>query len=298
MPQHGSSLPLLFSLIRIGHTFNRGTVNNMNYPQVAINVAEFNKFKKWLHSNVGIDLRETKIKLVEGRLACRLRHYNLLSYNAYFKMITEKNAHTEAQMAVDLLTTNETYFFREPKHFDFLKNKLLANPPKDRMFRLWCAASSTGEEPYTLAMTLAESLGINPWQIVASDISQRVLEKAKSGHYALERAHNISKEALRKYCLKGLRTQEGTFLIQKKLRDKMQFKQINLIKPLPDIGKFDVIFLRNVMIYFDNDTRIKVVNQIVDLLKPGGHLFVSHSESLVGVNPQLKIVQPSIFIKS
>lgn len=269
----------------------------MNTYQVAINVAEFTKFQSWLHHNVGIDLKETKIKLVEGRLACRLKHYNLSSYNAYFKMITEKNAHTEAQMAVDLLTTNETYFFREPQHFEFLKKKLLATPRKGKMFRLWCAASSSGEEPYTLAMTLAESLGVTPWQIVASDISQRVLAKAKSGHYALERAHNISTEALKKFCLKGIRTQEGTFLIQKKLRERIQFKQINLIKTLPDIGKFDVVFLRNVMIYFDNETRIKVVNQIVDLLKPGGYLFVSHSESLVGVNPQLKIVQPSIFIK-
>ena len=269
----------------------------MNNPQVSINVSEFNKFKIWLKNTVGVDLKETKLKLVEGRLACRLKHYNFHSYSEYFKMITSKNAYTEAQMAVDLLTTHETYFFREPQHFEFLKNKLLAKHPKGKIFRLWCAASSTGEEPYTLAMTLVEGLGINPWQIIASDISLRVLEKARSGHYALERAHNISKELLRKFCLKGSHSQQGTFLIQKKLREHIQFKQINLIKPLPDIGKFDVIFLRNVMIYFDSETRARVVNQIVDLLKPGGHLFVSHSESLVGINPQLKIVQPSIFIK-
>tara|TARA_R110000851_G_scaffold3048_4_gene12347 strand:+ start:16804 stop:17616 length:813 start_codon:yes stop_codon:yes gene_type:complete len=270
----------------------------MNYRPISINAAEFQKFKLWLHNIAGIDLKETKIKLVEGRLACRLKHYHLESYTAYFKMITSPNENVEAQMAIDLLTTNETYFFREPKHFEFLKNNLLKEAYKGQNFRLWCAASSTGEEPYTLAMTLAEELGTTPWQMVASDINLQVLEKAVSGHYALERAHNISKHLLQKYCLKGSGSQEGTFLIQKSLRDKIQFKQINLINALPDIGKFDVIFLRNVMIYFDNETRIQVVNKIIDLLKPGGYLFVSHSESLVGINNQLKIVQPSIFIKS
>lgn len=269
----------------------------MNYTQVSIKVAEFQKFKLWLHSTTGIDLKETKLKLVEGRLACRLRYYNLASYSEYFNMIITKGATIEAQMAVDLLTTNETYFFREPKHFDFLKNKLLAKVPSGINFRLWCAASSTGEEPYTLAMTLADQLGTTPWQIVASDINVQVLEKARSGHYAMERAHNIPEALVHKYCLKGIKSQVGTFLIHKTLREKIQFKQINLIKPLPEIGKFDVIFLRNVMIYFDNETRIKVVHKIVNLLKPGGYLFVSHSESLVGISAQLKIVQPSIFVK-
>lgn len=265
--------------------------------QVHIKPAEFNKFKRWLYNSVGIDLRETKLKLVEGRLACRLRHYNLPSYSAYFNMISSDGAHTEAQMAVDLLTTNETYFFREPQHFEFLTQHILKQHPPGRAFRLWCAASSTGEEPYTLAMTLAEGLGMNPWQIVASDISTRVLAKAQSGHYALERAHNISQELLKKYCLKGIRSQQGTFLIKQNLRDRIQFKQINLINPLPDLGQLDVIFLRNVMIYFDNETRIKVVKQVVPLLRPGGHLFVSHSETLVGVSEQLKIVKPSVFVK-
>jgi len=270
----------------------------MNYRSISINAAEFQQFKLWIYNTAGIDLKETKLKLVEGRLACRLKHYHLDSYAAYFKMITSPNESVEAQMAIDLLTTNETYFFREPRHFEFLQQKLLTEARKGQNFRLWCAASSTGEEPYTLAMTLAEGLGTTPWQIVASDINQQVLNKARSGHYALERAHNISKQLLHKYCLKGLGTQEGTFLIQKALRDKIQFKQINLINTLPDIGKFDVIFLRNVMIYFDNETRTQVVNQILALLKPGGYLFVSHSESLVGINNQLKIVQPSIFVKS
>ena len=278
--------------------FQRVKGKKMINHSLSINTAEYQKFKLWLHSSAGIDLKETKIKLVEGRLACRLRHYNLKSYDAYFKMITAKNAHIEAQMAVDLLTTNETYFFREEQHFEFLKKNILAKAKSKQNFRLWCAASSSCEEPYTLAMTLAEGLGSAPWQIIASDINLQVLEKARSGHYALERAHNIPKILLQKYCLKGLGSQEGTFLIHKALRDKIEFKQINLINALPDFGQFDVIFLRNVMIYFDNETRTQVVNKIVSLLKPGGYLFISHSESLVGINTQLKIVQPSVFIKS
>lgn len=270
----------------------------MNNLSIAINAAEFQKFKCWLYETAGIDLKETKLKLVEGRLACRLRHYNLNSYSDYFKMITAKNEAAETQIAIDLLTTNETYFFREPKHFDFLGHNLLVAARKGQNFRLWCAASSTGEEPYSLAMTLAEGLGTTPWQIVASDINLQVLEKARSGHYAMDRADNIPKQLLCKYCLKGTGTQQGTFLIQKALRDKIQFKQINLISALPDIGKFDVIFLRNVMIYFDNETRTHVVNKMVNLLKPGGYLFVSHSESLVGINTQLKLVHPSVFVKS
>ena len=274
----------------------------MNLPATTIKTTEFFKFKKWLYKNVGIDLKDTKLKLVEGRLASRLRHYNLNSYSDYFTMITSKNAHVEAQIAIDLLTTNETYFFREPFHFDFLDQHILAPNNRSifnqqRPFRLWCGASSTGEEPYTLAMTLAESLGGTPWKIVASDINHQVLEKAQSGHYALERAHNIPQHLLHKYCLKGVGTQEGTFLIHKALREKIEFKQINLINPLPDIGKFDVIFLRNVMIYFDNKTREKVVNKVINLLNPGGYFIVSHSESLVGISTQLKIVKPSIFIK-
>lgn len=269
----------------------------MYEPKILINDAEFKKFKSWLYEAAGIDLKDSKSKLVEGRLASRLRHYDLYSYAAYFKIISRKDGLHEAQVAVDLLTTNETYFFREHKHFDFLQERLLPKVSPGKNFRLWCAASSTGEEPYTLAMTLAEGLGLTPWQILATDINVQVLEKASSGHYGLERAHNIPQYLLKKYCLKGSRKQEGTFLIKKELRDKIDFQQLNLIKPFPQMGKFDVIFLRNVMIYFDENTRIKLVKKAVELLKPGGHLFVSHSESLIGISEQLKMVQPSVFIK-
>ena len=251
----------------------------------------------WIYNRAGIDLKDTKQKLVEGRLAARLRHYNLNSYSAYFKIITQKNESVEAQMAIDLLTTNETYFFREPKHFIFLKDNILRLHKSNSEFRVWCAASSTGEEPYTLALLLEAFLQHKNWKMIASDINKQVLEKAAAGHYGLDRAHNIPKSLLHKYCLRGNGSQQGTFLVDQLLRDKIKFTQLNLIEPLPNVGMFDVIFLRNVMIYFDNETREKVVHKIIDHLKPGGHLFVSHSESLIGISHQLKMVQPSIFIK-
>jgi chemotaxis protein methyltransferase CheR len=259
---------------------------------------EFNQFRNWLHRTAGINLSDAKKILVAGRLSKRLKHYNLASYGEYFRLITHSNEAAELQVALDLLTTNETYFFREPKHFDFLRSQILSKAQPGKTFRLWSAASSTGEEPYTLAMTLADGLpSSTAWEIVASDISTRVLEKARSGHYDLERAHNIPQPLLSKYCLKGTGSQEGTFMIDRNLRSRMQFMQINLNTALPKLGEFDVIFLRNVMIYFDMDTKRQVVARMLPLLKSGGYFVVSHSESLNGITDDLKLVSPSIYRK-
>lgn len=259
--------------------------------------SEFEQFKSWLYEAAGINLSQAKKALVAGRLGKRLKHHGLVSYGEYFRLIRQQSEAVEMQMALDLLTTNETYFFREPKHFDYLRLQILPKVPPVKTYRVWCAASSSGEEPYTIAMTLAEGLPSTPWEIVASDISTRVLEKARSGHYALERAHNIPKPLLSKYCLKGTGTQEGTFLLDRSLRSRVQFMQINLNESLPKIGEFDMVFLRNVMIYFDMETKRQVVARILPLLKPGGYFIVSHSESLNGVCDTLKIVTPSIYRK-
>ena len=258
---------------------------------------EFNKFRTWLHQSSGINLSSSKKALVAGRLAKRLKLHELDNYGDYFKFITRPDETAELQMALDMLTTNETYFFREPKHFDFLRDKILTKAAPGKTFRLWSAASSTGEEPYTLAMMLAEGLTSTPWEITASDISTRVLQKARSGHYAIERAHNIPQHLLSKYCLKGTGSQEGTFLIERNLRDRTQFMQINLNNALPKLGEFDVIFLRNVMIYFDMDTKRQVVARMLPLLKAGGYFFVSHSESLNGITDGLQLLSPSIYRK-
>lgn len=258
---------------------------------------EFLQFRTWLHRTSGISLASSKQALVSGRLSKRLQQRGLHSYGEYFRLIMQPGEAAELQTALDLLTTNETYFFREPKHFDFLRAQVLPQAQPGRTFRLWSAASSSGEEPYSLAMTLAEGLPSTPWEIVASDISLRVLEKARTGHYPLERASHIPRHLLSKHCLKGFGSQEGTFLIDKSLRQRIQFMQINLNHPFPKMGEFDAIFLRNVMIYFDMDTKRQVVERMLPLLRPGGYFFVSHSESLNGITDSLQLVTPSTYRK-
>ena len=154
-----------------------------------------------------------------------------------------------------------------------------------------------GEEPYTIAMTLAESLGDSPWEVVASDLSSRVLARAQTGHYAMARAKTIPRNLLSKYCLKGIGAQDGTFLVDPKLRGRVHFRQLNLIGALPQLREFDVIFLRNVLIYFDSTTKRDVVARLLPHLARGGHIIVGHSESLNGVTDALAGVQPSIYRK-
>ncbi|AZF57858.1 protein-glutamate O-methyltransferase CheR [Pseudomonas sp. R11-23-07] len=258
---------------------------------------EFGQFQSWLYRATGINLSPAKKALVAGRLFKRLKHYELQSYGEYFKLIMSDQRKGELQVALDLLTTNETYFFREPKHFDFLRQQVLPKAPPGKLFRVWSAASSSGEEPYSLAMTLAENLGTTPWEVIGSDISTQVLAKARNGHYSMERAGTLAQPLLVKYCLKGTGRQHGTFLIEKALRNRVNFIQVNLNEPLPGLGEFDVIFLRNVMIYFDQQTKSQVVARLLPLLKSGGYFIISHSESLNGVNDTLKLVAPSIYRK-
>jgi chemotaxis protein methyltransferase CheR len=263
----------------------------------AISEREFQAIRMWIRGAAGISLSDQKKALVVGRLASRLRHYGLDSYGRYFELLESGTQPDELQIAVDLLTTNETHFFREPKHFDYLREKILAVHPAGRMFRVWSAASSSGEEPYSIAMTLAESLGEAPWEVVASDLSSRVLARAQTGHYAMTRAKTIPRSHLSKYCLKGVGAQEGTFLVDHRLRSRVKFLQVNLIGPLPHLREFDVIFLRNVMIYFDAPTKREVIARMLPHLGRGGHIIVGHSESLNGMSDTLANVQPSIYRK-
>lgn len=256
---------------------------------------EFRQFRELIYRIAGINLSDTKKPLVTGRLTKRVRQHGYQSFSTYFETLMQDK--DELQIAVDLLTTNETYFFRESKHMDFLANKLLPHHLPGRPFRIWSAASSSGEEAYSLAMVLADKLADRPWEVVGSDISTRVLEKARRGHYSLERTSGIPRPYLKRFCLKGIGPETGTFKVDRMLRDRVSFYQVNLIEPLPQLGHFDVIFLRNVMIYFDIDTKRQVVNRLLPLLRPGGYFFVSHSESLNGVSDALKLVSPSIYRK-
>lgn len=258
--------------------------------------AEFAQFQRLIYQIAGISLADSKKVLLVGRLGKRLRALGLESYSAYYRHVASGNDPEERQTMIDLLTTNETYFFREEAHFNFLRETVIPRHPAGQSFDVWSAASSTGEEIYTLCMVLADELGIDgAWSVLGSDISTQVLRTAQRGHYWLDRTRGLPQDYLRKYCLKGVRSQEGSFLIAPELRRHTRFQQINLNTALPEIGRFHVVFLRNVMIYFDNDTKRKVVARIVEKIRPGGYIIVGHSESLNGINEDVRPVRPTIY---
>jgi chemotaxis protein methyltransferase CheR len=264
---------------------------------------EFANFQRFIHAAAGITLSSGKKALVSGRLSQRLRECHLSSYTKYYDLIVSGTAPTEAQLAVDLLTTNETYFFREARHFDVLREQALAmhqhsrRHPQSQPFRIWSAASSSGEEAYSMAMVLADCLGDAPWEVLGSDISLRVLQKAGRGHYPMERARDIPPDYLKRFCLKGVDDQDGTLLIERRLRSRVQFMQVNLNAALPRLGMFDMIFLRNVMIYFNGDTKRSVVNRVLAQLKPGGYFCIGHAESLNDISDAVQQIAPSIYVK-
>ncbi|MCB4361967.1 CheR family methyltransferase, partial [Quatrionicoccus australiensis] len=193
---------------------------------------EFSLFQRLIYKIAGISLSDAKKVLLVGRLSRRLKQYELGNFGQYYRMLASGQHPEELQTMVDLLTTNETYFFREQKHFDFLRDEILQKRRSPATFRIWSAACSSGEEVYTLAMMLAEHLPNAPWEIVGSDISTQVLAKAATGHYSLARTEGIPPGFMSKYCLKGVRSHAGTFLIAPELRRRTSFHQINLMNPV------------------------------------------------------------------
>ncbi len=254
---------------------------------------EFEKIQQLFFKLTSIKLTVSKKSLVSGRLAKRLRHYDVSSFDGYFRIVMDSPA--EMQIMLDLLTTNETSFFRENNHFDFLKTKVLPERNKMSPFRVWSAACSSGQEPYSIAMVLADVLGEARWEVMATDISTRVLETAQTGLYPLETAEKIPPRYLHKYCMKGVRSQEGQFVMSRSLRDRIKFRHVNLNGDVPELGLFDVIFLRNVMIYFDQEVKRKLVDKLLSRLKSGGYFFVGHSESLSNVSEKFRLVVPAVY---
>jgi len=265
------------------------------HQPVPISDLEFSKLRTLIKSHAGISLADTKRTLVVSRLASRLRARGLHSFLDYYKLITAPGEGDEFQAAVDLLTTNETSFFREPEHFRVLRNYIASLRPVPFPFRVWSAASSSGEEAYTVAMVLSDVLGSAEWEILGTDISTRVLERASRGVYPMERASTIPQEALHRFCLKGQGRHEGMFMINKQLKERVRFTQMNLCKTLPPTGSFDVIFLRNVLIYFELEQKRKVVESLAERLKPNGLLLVGHSESLNGITSMVTPLQPTVY---
>lgn len=272
-------------------------VNVHNLAGVSLKDKEFHQFCDLLYRIAGISMSSSKKPLVTSRLAKRIAHYKMSSYGEYFQLITSAHAKEELQIAVDLLTTNETHFFREPKHFDFLRRHILNTARFHKPPRIWSAACSTGEEPYSLAMLLDDILGHTTWEIVASDLNCQVLEKARTGMYSMDRMPEIPVNYLSSYCLKGTGSKEGMLLIERRLRERVRFIQHNLMHTPPKLGQFDVILLRNVLIYFNQETKMKVVAHLLPLLRSGGYFLIGHSETLNGISDEVKLIQPAIYQK-
>jgi chemotaxis protein methyltransferase CheR len=257
--------------------------------------AEFGRFQRFIYDHAGITLPATKKSLVSGRLASRVATLGCPSLGAYFALLSDPSAADELQTAVDLLTTNETYFFREPRHFELLREIGARAAARREPLRAWSAACSSGEEPYSIAMVLADCMGSVPFEVIGSDISRRMLERARAGHYAMERARQVPPGYLKRFCRRGTGPHEGTLLVERSLRERVRFAPVNLNAALPRLGSFDVIFLRNVLIYFSAETKRQVVERIVAALKPAGTLVIGHSESLNGVTDAVVASAPSIY---
>ena len=258
---------------------------------------EFAHFQRFIFDAAGISMADAKKALVMGRLSKRLMKYDLDTFGRYFQLLASGSYPEEVQVAVDLLTTNETYFFRENKHFEFLRAQALAARGRSQPYRVWSAASSSGEEAYSMAMVLADVMPGLPWEIVGTDISTRVLEGARRGLYTMERGRHIPAAYLQRFCRKGIQEYAGQLLIDRSLRSRVSFVHANLNEPLPDLGRFDMVFLRNVMIYFNLETKREVVARVLNALKPGGYFCVGHSESLNDITQALETIAPSIYRK-
>lgn len=252
-----------------------------------------------MYSAVGLSFGENKKALVTSRLAPRIQRLGLNSFEDYLDLIGGEHDAGEFQMAVDLLTTNETYFFREAQHFDLLERELEAR--RVAGLRIWSAASSFGDEAYSLAMMLADlqmtgRIG-GDWSILGTDISDRVLQSAVSAIYPEDRLRNVSPQRLKRYCLRGEGEAEGLVQIQPRLRERVSFGQLNLCQPVGDVGEFDVIFLRNVLIYFDAQTKCEVVDRVLTTLKPGGLFFIGIAEGRIPCTTPLAPLAPGAFRK-
>jgi chemotaxis protein methyltransferase CheR len=266
---------------------------------------EFGLYQKLVFREAGIHLAEVKKALVAARLLRRIRELGMTTYAAYYRRVIDEKS--ELVLMLDAITTNETQFFREPHHFDVLSSRLVprwreeaARGLRARQVTVWSAGCSTGEEPYSLAMTLlAELPASEGWrvQILATDLSTRVLERASEGVYPTERSGGIPRALLEQFMLRGVGSQEGNVKAAAALQAAVTFRRLNLNQePYGLTGSFDVIFCRNVFIYFQRATRDRIVQQMLHHLLPGGHFFVGHSESLGGV-AGLETLMPTVYRK-
>lgn len=256
---------------------------------------EFYQFQALVEQVMGVHLPLHKKPLLNNRLAKRLAARQCRSFGEYYTLLKSQGESAEYQLALELLTTNETYFFREPKHFEFLREVILPARRNSQLLRVWSAASSTGEEPYSIAMVLRESCG-GPWEILASDINTQVLEQAQRGIYPALRTKLIPDRLKRQFCRKGTGKYQGQLRVAPELRAQVRFQKINLNEEIPaSIGRFELIFIRNAMIYFERRTQMAVLERLRHCLQPEGYVFIGHAESLHGLSNQFDMVQPAIY---
>ncbi len=250
-----------------------------------------------VYEKSGIDLREGKRELVAARLQKRLRQLQLSSYHEYLTRLGEDRSGEELSLLLDAVATNYTSFLREPQHFAFLRDQIV--PSLDAKARAtgldgWCAASSTGEEPVTIAMTLLEA-GVDRFRLLASDLSTKALSAARRSVYAVDRVKDVPHALLKKYFERGLGEQQGLARVGPEIRRRIEYRALNLIAMDRLDRRFDFIFCRNVMIYFDKRVQQRVVSMLERHLIPGGHLFISHSESLKGISHGLTWIAPAVY---
>ena len=255
---------------------------------------DFDRVRGLIYQRAGIALADSKQEMVYSRLARRLRATGMVSFVVYLDKLEREQDSNEWEAFVNALTTNLTSFFREAHHFP-----ILAEHVKQRKeVNVWCSAASTGEEPYSIAITLCEAYGTltPPAQIIATDIDTNVLNTAAAGVYPMERVDKMSPERLKRYFLRGTGAQAGMVRLRPELRKLITFRQLNLLSDQWGLsGPFDVIFCRNVMIYFDKPTQGKILSKFVPLMKPDALLFAGHSENFLYVSDALKLRGKTVY---
>ena len=270
-----------------------------------LNAKEFNELAQLVKENCGIHLPSSKKTLLESRLNKRLRELNLNSFSAYIQYLkSPQGSKDELVLMIDEVTTNKTDFFREAQHFDYLTHQILPTyleQNKNETFKIWSMPCSTGEEAYSMAITLKEfqlQWPLFNFRVLGSDVSIKVLETAKKAIYNIDRIQGIGLDIKKKYFLKSIAEHNPTVRLVPEIRNLVQFTFQNLMdENIQTDGLMDVIFCRNVLIYFDKPTQEKVVRKLIGKIKPGGYFFIGHSESLFQFDLPVKQVQPTIFIK-
>lgn len=276
------------------------TVMNRQYTLAD---SDFEFFQRLITVQTGIVINETKKELVYSRLSKRIRALGLSGFKEYIDLLRNVDSKDELVAVINAITTNLTAFFREEHHFEYIENTLLPelirSKREQKKIRIWSAGCSTGEEPYSLAMVLAENLGSDwDWKILATDIDTDVLNTARSRIYSAERITGISPERQKRWLKKGTGPNSGLVQVKKSLGEHISFTPLNLMdSPWPMRGQFDFIFCRNVIIYFDMPTKTKLVERYADQLVDHGHLFIGHSESLFQVTDCYDSVGNTIYRK-